>query len=61
MNLMIDEGKEFSLQDSFSRIEKSIIRQAMKKHDDCQAKAAHLLGKTDRQIRRLMKMDIFLI
>jgi two-component system response regulator HydG len=51
MNLMIDEAKEFSLKDSVSVIEKGIIQRTLKKHDDCQAKAAQSLGITDRKIR----------
>jgi DNA-binding NtrC family response regulator len=51
MNLMIDEGREFSLKDSVSVIEKGIIQRTLKKHDDCQAKAAQSLGITDRKIR----------
>jgi DNA-binding NtrC family response regulator len=55
MNLMIDEVKEFSLKDSISRIEKIMVQQALKKHDDCQAKAAQTLGMTDRAIRHVVK------
>ena len=51
MNLMIEEGKEFVLKDSVSRIEKTMILQALKKYADCQAKAAQSLGMTDRAIR----------
>jgi len=55
MNLMIDEGKEFSLKDSFSRIEKTIVLQALKKHGNCQTKAAQSIGLTDRAIRFITK------
>jgi DNA-binding NtrC family response regulator len=51
MNLMIEEAKEFSLKHSISRIEATIVRQALQKYDNCQAKAAHSLGLTDRAIR----------
>jgi len=51
MNLMIEEGKEFVLKDSVSRIEKTMILQALKKYADSQAKAAQSLGMTDRAIR----------
>jgi two-component system response regulator HydG len=57
MNLMIDEGTEFSLKDSVSRIEKTMVRQALKKHADCQAKTAQSIGMTDRSIGRLMKSN----
>ncbi|MGA3286358.1 MAG: sigma 54-interacting transcriptional regulator [Bacteroidota bacterium] len=55
MNLMIDEGTEFSLKDSVSRIEKTMVRQALKKYADCQAKAAQSIGLTDRAIRFISK------
>lgn len=55
MNLMIDEAKEFSLKESVSRIEKTMVRQALKKHADCQAKAAQSIGLTDRAIRFILK------
>jgi len=55
MNLMIEEGKEFSLKDSVSRIEKTMVRQALKKHADCQAKTAQSIGLTDRAVRDIIK------
>jgi DNA-binding NtrC family response regulator len=55
INLMIDEAKEFSLKDSFAIIENGIVRQALKKHNNYQSKAAQSLGMTDRAIRHLLK------
>jgi len=55
MNLMIDEAKEFSLKESVSRIEKIMVRQALKKHNS-QVKAAQSLGITDRAIRHLQRL-----
>jgi two-component system response regulator HydG len=59
MNLMIDEGKEFSLKDSLSKTEQWFIDKALKKHEGFQAKAAQSLGMTDRTIRRSMKTDSY--
>jgi DNA-binding NtrC family response regulator len=59
MNLMIDEGKEFSLKDSLSKTEQWFIDKALKKHEGIQAKAAKSLGITDRTIRHSMKTDSF--
>jgi two-component system response regulator HydG len=56
MNLMIEEGKEFSLKDALTRIEQVIVKQAMKKHEKCQVRAAQYLGMTDRSIRRNLKI-----
>jgi DNA-binding NtrC family response regulator len=55
MNLMIEEGREFSLRGSISRIEKIMVQQVLKKHSDCQAKAAQSIGLTDRAIRFITK------
>jgi DNA-binding NtrC family response regulator len=55
MNLMIDEAKEFSLKESVSRIEKTMVRQALKKHDSCQTETAQALGMSDFNIRRIAK------
>jgi DNA-binding NtrC family response regulator len=54
MNLLIDEGREFSLKDALTRIEQIIVKQAMIKHEKCQVKVAQSLGMTDRAIRRLL-------
>jgi len=59
INLMIDEGKEFSLKDSLSKTEQWFIDRALEKHEGFQAKAAQSLGITDRSIRRLMKTDSY--
>jgi transcriptional regulator with GAF, ATPase, and Fis domain len=56
MNLMIDKEKKFSLKDSVSRIEKTMIRQALKKHANCQAKTAQSIGMTDRAIRHILNL-----
>ena len=55
MNLMIDEGKEFSLKDSLSKIGKGIVIQTLQKHSDSQIKAAQALGLTDGAIRQIIK------
>jgi transcriptional regulator with PAS, ATPase and Fis domain len=54
INLMIDEGREFSLKDSVPRIEKVVIKQAMKKHRECQAKIAQSIGLTNRAIQHIL-------
>jgi transcriptional regulator with GAF, ATPase, and Fis domain len=53
---MIDEAKELSLKDSVSRIKRTMVRQAMKKHSDGQTKTAQSIGMTDRAIRHLLKI-----
>jgi two-component system response regulator HydG len=55
MNLMIDEAKEFSLKESVSRIEKTMVRQALKKHNSCQTETAQALGMSDFNLRRIAK------
>jgi two-component system response regulator HydG len=54
INLMIDEGREFSLKESLSTMEKGVVKQALKKHCNSQIKAAQALGMTDRTIRHSM-------
>jgi DNA-binding NtrC family response regulator len=56
MNLMINEGKEFSLKESISTIERTVICKALSKYGNSQSKAAQALGMTDRGIRRLIKL-----
>ena len=55
MNLMIDEGKEYSLKDSLSKIGKGKVIQTLQKHCDSQIQAAQALGLTDRAIRDILK------
>ncbi|HVN49381.1 MAG TPA: sigma 54-interacting transcriptional regulator [Bacteroidota bacterium] len=55
INLMIDEGREFSLKYSLSMIEKEIVRVAMVKYDDSQSDAAKSVGLTDRSIRNILR------
>lgn len=50
--LMIEGGSEFSLADSLSRIKDSIIGRAFKKQAGRSTMVAHLLGLSDRAIRR---------
>ena len=54
MHLMIEEGREFSLWDSISKIESTMVRYAFKKHSENQAKATHSLGISDRGIRHIL-------
>ncbi|RPI04656.1 MAG: hypothetical protein EHM64_09285 [Ignavibacteriae bacterium] len=54
MNLMIEEGREFSLRDSITNIETSIVRYALNKQSENQVKAAQSLGISDRGIRRIL-------
>ena len=55
MNLMIDEGREFSLKDSLSQIGKGMVIQTLQKHSNSQIKTAQALGLTDGAIRRITK------
>ncbi len=55
MNLMIDEGREFSLKDSLSQIGKGMVIQTLQKHSNSQIKTAQSLGLTDGAIRHLTK------
>jgi DNA-binding NtrC family response regulator len=52
MMLTIEEGNEFSLRQSLSVIEEGIIQRALLKNAGHQAKAAQLLGISDRAFRR---------
>jgi len=52
MNLMIEEGSEFSLRQSLLIIEEGIIQQALEKNAGHRTRAAQLLGITDRAYRR---------
>ena len=52
MNLMIEEGSEFSLRQSLLIIEEGIIQQALAKNAGHRTRAAQLLGITDRAYRR---------
>jgi len=55
MALMIEEGREFSLNQSIARIEACVVSRALAKFSGCQSKAAQLLGTTDRSIRHLQE------
>ena len=52
MNLMIEEGSEFSLRQSLLIIEEGIIQRALAKNAGHRTRAAQLLGITDRAYRR---------
>ena len=54
MNLMIDEGKEFSLKKSLSIIEKDLVKQTSLKYNNIHAKTSKALGLTDRAVRNLV-------
>jgi DNA-binding NtrC family response regulator len=51
---LVEEGREFSLKGSLARIEEAVIERALARSHGNQAKAARLLGLTDRTIRRHM-------
>lgn len=55
MNLMIDEGKEFSLKKSLSGLEKDIVKRTSLKYNNVQSKTSIALGLTDRAIRDIIK------
>ncbi len=52
MLLRVEEGREFSLKESLARIEEAIVARALARSGGNQARAARLLGLTDRTIRR---------
>ncbi len=54
INLMIDEGKEFSLKDSFTKLENLIINQVLDKNSGCRSKTAQSIGLTNRAIRYIL-------
>jgi len=49
---VLEEGSEFSLPESLSRIESGIIARSLTKYNGNQTKSAQSLGITDRNIRR---------
>jgi DNA-binding NtrC family response regulator len=49
---LVAEGREFSLKESLAHIEEAIVERALARSRGNQAKAARLLGLTDRTIRR---------
>jgi len=55
MTLMIEEGIEFSLKESLSKIGKGMVIQTLQKYCDSQIKAAQALGLTDGAIRHITK------
>ena len=54
MNLMIDEGKEFSLKKSLSGLEKDLVKRTSLKYNNVYAKTSKALGLTDRAVRNLV-------
>ena len=54
MNLMIDEGKEFSLKKSLSGLEKDLVKRTSLKYNNVYAKTSKALGLTDRGVRNLV-------
>jgi Nif-specific regulatory protein len=52
MLMMMEEGKEFSLKAYLSLLENAMIERALNRTNGHQARAARLLGLTDRTIRR---------
>jgi two-component system response regulator HydG len=55
MNLMIDEGKEFSLKKSLSGLEKDIVKRTSLKYNNIHSKTSKALGLTDRAVRDIQK------
>jgi len=54
MLIMLEEGNEFSIHDSLSRIQAGILERALKKFNKRISGAARILGISDRSFRRLM-------
>ena len=54
MNLMIDEGKEFSLKKSLSGLEKDIVKRTSLKYNNVHSKTSKALGLTDRAVRNML-------
>lgn len=55
INLMIDEGKGFSLKASVLRIEGEVAKRALKKNNGCQTETAQTLGMSDFNLHRIVK------
>jgi two-component system, NtrC family, response regulator HydG len=54
-NLMIDEGREFSLNKALSRIESSLTNRTWKKHNKNNTRTSQALGMTEGSIRSIVK------
>ena len=54
MNLMIDEGKEFSLKKSLSKIECSLTNRTWNRHNKNNTRTSQALGMTEKSIRRIV-------
>jgi DNA-binding NtrC family response regulator len=54
MLIMMENGNEFSLPNSMTIIENSVVNQAVQKYSGRQTKIALMLGLTDRTVRRLL-------
>ncbi|MGD1045301.1 MAG: sigma 54-interacting transcriptional regulator [Bacteroidota bacterium] len=54
IQLLIQEHREFSLKESFTKIEKAFVRQTLIEYGGKQVKAAQSLGMADRKIRHLL-------
>lgn len=54
MLTLLEQGSEFSLEESMARIRRSIIGRAVRKQNGHQQKSAELLGLSDREIRRIL-------
>ena len=55
MNLMIDEGKEFSLKKSLSGLEKDRVKRTSLKYNNVHSKTSKALGLTERAVRDMLK------
>jgi len=55
MNLMIDEGKEFSMKEEISRLEQLAAKRALNINANCRTQTAQDLGMSDFTLRQLVK------
>jgi two-component system, NtrC family, response regulator HydG len=53
INMMIEEGKEFSLKSSLSRMEKNIVARTLSKYNNVNSKTSQALGLTNKTIRNI--------
>ena len=54
INLMIDEMKEFSLKESLSKIERSLLNRTWKIHNKNNTRTSQVLGMTEKSVRNIV-------
>jgi transcriptional regulator with GAF, ATPase, and Fis domain len=56
--LMVEDGREFSLQESVDLISLHIMKRALRRSNGCQYDAARMLGMSERSLRRQIRNGI---